>query len=549
MNRLIRVSAMVFVLMCIAVAVKAEGSDGIVIDDMAVPTPVPAPVTEPLPAATPVPEAPTPTPYADRYPVATAVPEDVASRPIPTEPATEQTEAPTAAVYRYLTCNPGSQVPLYSTSTASKAFNSLSRGTLVVVHEYENGRARITFGGWKGWVATSSLTTEFPHTGEKIGYRYAYDESGSVPLYRYGFDSAIAAVPNGAKVAITDMKEKGYTYVVHGAVSGWAKNSTLYKELPSGVESQEGTSYYYRTLIGDKPGQPVQLYNESGFGDWSKCGTLPEGTVVKVMSTQLAIRISYGGKEYYVRPRNIFNELSGGASNSVDTGITAPAPDDGADAENPDVESVTSADKAGSSESRNPSTGKSSSRKNTASAPRVSVEIRYLGLVETCVRDASGERMIATAELEFQSDAPEGKRIAYIYAPNTGKCSMWKKANKNSDLVKRCKAGTVVMVLDYGSKFCRIRYDGKEGYVLTSCLRFSGKAVETIGTGKISYKGKTTGSTTVNIRGAGNSDAHRIAEWRTGVEVTVFSHKNGWYEVEYQGVHGWVQEKFLTMNE
>lgn len=548
MKRLIRISAMVLVLICIAIAVSAEGITENA-DEAVIPTPAPAPVTEPLPAATPVPEAPTPTPYDDLFPVATAVPEDVASRPIPTEPAADQTEAPSAAIYRYLTCNPGSQVPLYSTSSASKVYNYLSRGTLVVVHEYENGRARITFGGWKGWVDTSSLTTEFPHTGEKIGYRFAYDESGSVLLYRYGFEYAIAAVPNGAKVAITDMKENGYTYIVHGAVSGWAKNSTLYKELPSGVESQEATSYYYRSLIGDQPGQPVQLYNESGFGDWSKCGTLPDGTVVKVLSTQLAIRISYGGKEYYVRPRNIFNELNGGGSNIVDTGITAPVPEDDPTSENPGVENIASAENAGSTESQKLSAGKSSSRTNTPSAPRVAVEIRYLGLAETCIRDGEGERMIPTADLEFQTEAPEGKRIAYIYAPNTGKCSMWKKASKNSDLVKKCKAGTVVMVLDYGSKFCKIRYDDKEGYVLTSCLRFSGKAVEPIGTGKISYKGKTTGSTTVNIRGAGNSDAHRIAEWRTGTEVTVFSHKNGWYEVEYRGVHGWVQEQFLTLIE
>ena len=82
---------------------------------------------------------------------------------------------------------------------------------------------------------------------------------------------------------------------------------------------------------------------------------------------------------------------------------------------------------------------------------------------------------------------------------------------------------------------------------MTSCLKFAGEGTEVLGSGKISYKGKMTGTTTVNIRGAGSNDAHRIAEWRTGTEVTVFSHQKGWYEVEYQGVHGWVQDKYLTM--
>ena len=163
-------------------------------------------------------------------------------------------ETPSRATYRYLTGSPASEVPLYYTSTGSKINTRLSRGTLVLVHEYSDGRARVTFGGWNGWVAISSLSEKDPGTGERVGYRYAYDESGSVPLYRYGFEYAIAYIPSGAKVAITDMKEDGYTYVMHGAVSGWAKNSSLRSKLPEGTASQEGDSYYYRTLVADVPG-------------------------------------------------------------------------------------------------------------------------------------------------------------------------------------------------------------------------------------------------------------------------------------------------------
>lgn len=486
--------------------------------------------------------APTPSPENEVLPEATPVPEDSASQPMPTAPRQDALEAPSEATYRYLTCTPGSGVPLYPTSTSSKEDTRLSRGTLVLVHEYANGRARITFGGWKGWVHVSSLTTTDPGTGEKVGYRYACDASGSVLLYRYGFEYPIATVPSGAKVAITDMQKDGYTYVMHGAVSGWARNSSLVQKLPEGVESQEGSSYYYRSLVGDAPGQAVQLYEDSSCGEWSKCGTLPEGTVVKVLNTQLNTLISYGGREYYVKPRNIFQKLSGGSSNNIDTGITIPVLEVGPDSEDTNSPGETAVETKRSS-------GTSSTNRVSADQPHVSVELVYLGLVESSIRDADGERMVPTAELEFETDAPAGKRIAYIYAPNTGKCSLWKKASKNSDLIKKCKAGTVVMVLDYGSKFCKIRYDGKEGYVLTTCLRFPGSDIVCIGTGQISYKGKTTGSTTVNVRGAGNSDAHKIAEWRTGTEVTVFSLKGGWYEVEFNGIHGWVQEKFLTMND
>ncbi|MBQ2952040.1 MAG: SH3 domain-containing protein [Clostridia bacterium] len=487
-------------------------------------------------------DAATPVPDQEEIPALTPAPQQTVPE--------EETQAPASkAVYRYLTCTPSSGVPLYYTSTGSKINTRLARGTLVLVHEYADGRARVTFGGWNGWVDVSSLSEKDPGTGERVGYRYAYDECGSVALYRYGFETAIAYVPSGAKVAITDMKEDGYTYVMHGAVSGWAKNSSLRSKLPEGTTSHEGESYYYRALVADVPGGAVQLYNDGTCGDFSKCGTLPEGTVVKVLSTQTNIRISYGGSEYYVKPKNIFSEISGGAtSGNIDTGITIPAPEiEGEDA------LPESADEPSAGKTESTAAGKSTksntANRTTSSKPRVSVELVYLGVIESRIRDADGERLVPTAELEFESEAPAAKRIAYIYAPSTGKCSLWKKASKSSDLIRKCKAGTVVMVLEYGSKFCKILYDGKEGYVLTSCLKFPGSGVEAMGTGRISYKGKTNGSTTVNVRGAGNSDAHKIAEWRTGTVVTVFSHKNGWYEVEYNGVHGWVQDKFLTMDE
>lgn len=287
--------------------------------------------------------------------------------------------------------------------------------------------------------------------------------------------------------------------------------------------------------------------DDSSCGTWSTEGTLPEGTTVKVLSTQLNVRISYGGKEYFVKPRNVFQEISGGTN---DNGIQITAPSDTVTSVSDEQETNISAEPDKSKDScTKQSAAYGSGKRNSAAQQRNSVQLKYLGLIISCVSDASGEHLVATSELEFATDAPEGKRIAYIYAPRTGKCSLWKKASKKSDLVAKCKAGTVVMVLKYGREFCKVCYGNKEGYVLTSCLKFPGTDITVIGTGLISHKGRTSGSTMVNIRGDGDSDAHRIAEWRTGTEVLVFSQKNGWYEVEYKGVHGWVQEQYLIILE
>lgn len=88
-----------------------------------------------------------------------------------------------------------------------------------------------------------------------------------------------------------------------------------------------------------------------------------------------------------------------------------------------------------------------------------------------------------------------------------------------------------------------------KSYVLTRCLQFHDSDVEPLGTGMLTYNGKGTGRTTINIRHEASGNAVKIAEWKTGTEVTVFGLDDGWYEIEHNGMHGYVMEKFLTMQE
>lgn len=104
-------------------------------------------------------------------------------------------------------------------------------------------------------------------------------------------------------------------------------------------------------------------------------------------------------------------------------------------------------------------------------------------------------------------------------------------------------------MLQYGEQFCKISYNGTTGYVLTSCLKFYSAEPEVIGSGVLTYNGKATGRTTINVRNSADSDSAKIAEWKTGTEVQVFALHDGWYEVEYNGVHGYVMQKFITMAE
>lgn len=212
-----------------------------------------------------------------------------------------------------------------------------------------------------------------------------------------------------------------------------------------------------------------------------------------------------------------------------------------------------------SSNSSRPSGGSSSSgtdgKNSTAPTPTpvvfqyegAAVEVIRLGVSTSTILLNEEETDVPTAEVTFNTTAEEDRRIAVIHAPRTGKCTLRAKASESGKMVKSCMAGHVVPVLEYGKEWCRILYNGAEGYVLTSCLKWY--SAETQGIGVLSYNGKANGSTTINIRNAPDGESFKVAEWYTGTQVQVFSLNDGWYEIECDEIHGFVMDEFLTVEE
>lgn len=178
------------------------------------------------------------------------------------------------------------------------------------------------------------------------------------------------------------------------------------------------------------------------------------------------------------------------------------------------------------------------------------ITVQRLGIANSIVTLDGDTKDVATAELIFAADQAEEKHVAVIYAPNTGKCTLRSSGSDSGAALMQCKAGTVVSVLKYGSQYTRIGYNGSAGYVLTSCLKFYGTEAQATGVGTIIYsKDKPNVKTTINIRNKTDKGSAKVAEWSTGTEVQVFSHPKGWYEVEYNGIHGYVMEQFLQIPE
>ena len=202
------------------------------------------------------------------------------------------------------------------------------------------------------------------------------------------------------------------------------------------------------------------------------------------------------------------------------------------------------------------SSGKTQPSDNTVRSPGgatgegiggVSVKVVTLGTRTSVVSMDGKQQELPTTELTFAPGIPDSHKVAYIYAPESGQCWMRKSPSESGTTIRKCSAGTVVAVLEVGDSFTKIRYRDDVGYVLTRCLVFCNPERGTIGTGMITLKGNGSGRADINVRNAPTREAVVVKSWKTGTLVEVFSFRDGWYEVEYKGVHAFVKEDYLTM--
>ena len=173
-----------------------------------------------------------------------------------------------------------------------------------------------------------------------------------------------------------------------------------------------------------------------------------------------------------------------------------------------------------------------------AAEENVSIRVTQIAALETAAPEA-------TAEPGNQD--PALMEEAVIYTPNTGKASLRERPYEKGKLIKQCKGGTVVEVLEYGKKWTRIKDGKREGYIKTDCLKFYPADREPIAMADLSWRGTTTGGTRINIRNSPDKKSHVIGEWRTGTDVAIFAFEDGWYEVEAFNMHGFVMAEYVTV--
>lgn len=183
-----------------------------------------------------------------------------------------------------------------------------------------------------------------------------------------------------------------------------------------------------------------------------------------------------------------------------------------------------------------------------AAEENIPVKVLQLGMTETSVEDeAHNVFSVSTNQLIFADGVDAAHRIAVIHAPRTGSASLREKADGSGKKLEACDTGRIVPVLEVGVSFTRVRYEGREGWVMTEALQFFPGGGEPLGTGTIHFKGKTDGANVIKIYTTASTGSAQVAALKTGVTVTVLSHSGGWYAVEHEGWYGYVHQQNLTM--
>ncbi len=147
------------------------------------------------------------------------------------------------------------------------------------------------------------------------------------------------------------------------------------------------------------------------------------------------------------------------------------------------------------------------------------VSVKTWGFHSSVILVDGEEQIVPTHELTFSEKVDAAKRVAYIHAPRTGRCSLREKASTKADVITKCPAGTIVQVIKYGKSYCQIVFEGQVGYVQTACLKFANPKAEPMCTWQLSYNGKMTGNAQVPIRNDKSNDSASVVKLRSGMSA------------------------------
>lgn len=166
------------------------------------------------------------------------------------------------------------------------------------------------------------------------------------------------------------------------------------------------------------------------------------------------------------------------------------------------------------------------------------VDLRIPGAYRSLIRVDGEEETVLSEELSWESTADV--RFGYVHAPNLGETNLRMGPRSKASIVTKAKTGRIVLIFERLPEWTGVIYDGKIGYLMNATVKVIEDPQKPRATATLSYKGRTTGTTKINMHIAGNGTSRRVVGLHPNMDVTIFYQGEKWSEIECNGWHGWV---------
>lgn len=168
--------------------------------------------------------------------------------------------------------------------------------------------------------------------------------------------------------------------------------------------------------------------------------------------------------------------------------------------------------------------------------------LAILGQSWSRVKVQGQEGYVATKDLSFAfgSSLPN---LAIVTAPG-GKLTLREEMTTKSKALVSIPSGRAVLLLAKGEVFSLVRFEDKEGYVLTAHLE-EVPAGQLLGqyTQVVSLTAEREAN--VRLRAQPKKNATVYTTVKSGNSVVVLGIENDWAQVEYEGFHGYMMAEYL----
>ncbi len=138
------------------------------------------------------------------------------------------------------------------------------------------------------------------------------------------------------------------------------------------------------------------------------------------------------------------------------------------------------------------------------------------------------------------SSSLSGSKYAYVSNPNSKhKLNLRASASQSSKSLGAYSNGTKVTLLDTGAQWCKVRVDGKTGYMMTEFLALKNAS------GVPGMRVDHPQGTYVNLRRSASQSSGVLVRVPHGESVTVLTPGKYWTKVRYEGYTGYMMTQFL----